>query len=130
MVNTDSSSVCISIPLEREALLEELRVFIAHLHSSGCGQVGVSLGWNADVPKSELGKVCQVGLDECEEHVCQLEATGKVVLGEGDVSVTAMGYELRLCHEGDMHLIGEGPLQESTRQHWAALSRLAYPRSI
>lgn len=114
---------CISTELSRAELLE---AFVACLRMEGCPSVTVTLGWGTHLAPDALPPPVSVTLDDCAAYIDSLESAGSVTLGESDVFVVAAGYEFRMCHDGDLHLLGSGPIRRIVLERWTTSGRLAY----
>ena len=116
-------------PLERGPLLAELAATCEALGQAGISQASVSFGWDSNLPIGEMWKEQVVPVQDIADSVATSEANGVSRIGRSDVFVELPGFLLTLCHEGDLHVAGEGPLVVAVVDRWRALGYAPYELS-
>ncbi|RVT47004.1 hypothetical protein [Rubrivivax albus] len=105
-------------PLHREVLIEELSAFCGIFAEAGITGASLSFGWDSELEIEEMWQPYEAPLKSITERVEQAEQDGIVRIGAADIFIHVGSVQLLLCHEGDLHLTGEGPVVAKLVARW------------
>jgi hypothetical protein len=102
-------------------IARELNELSEELAKRGVDFVLVEFGWGCDLPQDELWKSARSTPKDLPAFVTRSAELGVCRLGKSDVTARnpIAQFEIRLCHEGDVHVISRDPeLIEGFRTRW------------
>lgn len=112
--------------MDRNSLLAELEAVCEALNNAGVVHVSVSFGWDANLGIKDMWKDQTVAVKDLCSFIALSEKSGVVVVGKGDILITAPDFSFILCHESDIHIDGESPLVRRVIRRWKDLGQAPY----